>query len=663
MGRREVLAALLVPLRFPQILLTAFVLEIGNLFAITVSQGYVQFPPLPIGRFESFAGHAILAWLFLAAHQIVTKRGGSAETRRTIIAELAIVALCLVGWRLYFEYGVRLSADGPHYFAQARSILFDFDLDFTNDYEGIRPRIEIAERYPVGLALLSLPFLTAAHVLVRIATMMGYDLPAEGFGYPYETAFELTSYLFASVALVYLLRSITALVPLSLATLALVSASLASFLGWYMVLEPGMPHAMSFAWATFFLGYWLETRPVTRARDWVVLGALIGVAALVRWQNGVFILLPLLDDWIDQPRSFRSSALMGAAAGIVFLPQLVFWFMTTGNPFALPTGGHEVSWEQMRVMEVMYSTNRGLFPWNPILYLGVIGLALWLVRSRRLAALFLTGFFLQAYVNGSVGIWWAGWSFGGRRFDSCFLFFVVGLAVLLDFLRRRPMIPLVSTLALLIVWNLTLIRQARDGLVPPDRLVSFREVSQRSVDELYARVGYPFASPANWLFAARHGVSPEKFDELFGHEGFGNFRSSFDASIESYVASGLGPPERDGAGRWFRWSMGSQSRLLIPLKAARSYELSVELRPFAGAIPNHLSTSINGSVQPGRPLSAPTTLRWTLDSELWSTGINEISFNYGRTVRPSELGAATDSRELAVAFYRIELVALADDDN
>jgi len=61
------------------------------------------------------------------------------------------------------------------------------------------------------VALFSLPFPAAAHVLVRIATTMGYDLPADGFGYSYETAFELASYFFASVAVVYLLRSISVL--------------------------------------------------------------------------------------------------------------------------------------------------------------------------------------------------------------------------------------------------------------------------------------------------------------------------------------------------------------------------------------------------------------------------------------------------------------------
>jgi hypothetical protein len=230
MSRREVLSALLVPLRVPNILLSAFILELANLFAITVTQGYLQFPPLPMGRFESFTLHAIAAWSLLASYRWLTLRGAGVGARQRAYAELAVIACCLVGWRIYFEYGVRLSADSPHYFVQARSMLFDFDLDFANDYAGTRPRIQIAERYPVGLAILSLPFLVAAHVLVHGASAMGYDLPLDGFGYPYETAFELASYLVASVALLYLLRSIAVMLPIGLATLALVSALLSSFL-------------------------------------------------------------------------------------------------------------------------------------------------------------------------------------------------------------------------------------------------------------------------------------------------------------------------------------------------------------------------------------------------------------------------------------------------
>ena len=43
MDKRETLTTLLVPMRFPEILLTGFVLERGNLFAITVTQGQCGF--------------------------------------------------------------------------------------------------------------------------------------------------------------------------------------------------------------------------------------------------------------------------------------------------------------------------------------------------------------------------------------------------------------------------------------------------------------------------------------------------------------------------------------------------------------------------------------------------------------------------------------------
>lgn len=646
----------------PRLLLGAFGLELANLFAIVATQGFVHLPPAFDNRFTSFAVHAAAAWLLLAAHHFLARR-----PRRTLYhdaAELVLVAVCLFGARLYFEHGVRLSADSVHYFVQARSLLFDGDVDFTNDYQGVRPRINISERYPVGLPLLSLPFLAGAHLLVRIGIGLGLDLPAHGFGYPYETAFELSGYFFASLALVWLLRTVSAFVPLGLAALSLVTSVAASFLGWYMVVEAGMPHAMSFAWTSFFLCYWLNARPVTRRRDFALLGLLIGVAALVRWQNGVMIVLPLLDRFCDSREAktlLHDGVVLVASAAAAFLPQLVFWQVVSGSPVALPTEGHNVSWTQMRWSEVLFSTNRGLFPWNPVAYLGVLGLVLWL-RSSRLAWLFMTGFALQVYVNASVGIWWAGWSFGGRRFDGCFLFFVVGLAVLFDWLRRHPIIPILGGSLALVLWNLELAHQTRRGLVPPDRLVSFRSVSERTVRELYDRFGYPFAAPANWIFARRFGVSPEKFDRVFGHEGFGNFRLVFDSGSEPFVATGWGDAELDADGRPFRWSLGEVSQLLVPLRAVREYELNVEVRPFSETVPNELRVSVNGSTEPGRRLSTAETLtaRWVLSAELFRPGVNVLAFRLVKTKRPSELDLSADSRELGAAFYRMELVAVPD---
>jgi hypothetical protein len=616
-----------------------------NLFSIAVTSGELQLPLSPEDRFLSFAIHAAIFWVLFVA------REAGSRHKNLLWARCIVVGACLTGAHIYFAHGQRLSADGPHYFVQARSFLFDRDVDFENDYARVRAPKPIAERYPLGSALLSIPFLLTAHVLLFLG-----NLEASGFGYAYETAFGLAGYFFASWALLAVLETVARLFSTAVSVLALSTVTASSFLAWYMLVEPSMPHAMSFAWTSLFLCYWLEHRPFSGWRPYLVLGVLAGVAALVRWQNGALVLLPLLDQIIDSPRSYWKAAATLATFALCMTPQLLFLHAMERSPLTLAAEGHGVSWSQLGVLEVLYSTNRGLFPWNPVVYLSILGLIGWVRESRRLALLFLGGFLLELYVNASVGIWWAGWSFGGRRFDSSVLFFVVGTAALFEFLRRRPAI-LVSAFALtLVLWTYGLMIQARRGEIPPDRLVSFRSVALQNVRSFYDAFGFPFAWPANWIFAHRHEVPPEKFDRLFGHEGFGNFRIAFDADAEPYLGRGWGAAEMDPAGRWFRWTVGGASTVLVPLKSPRQYELEVEAGPYEAVSPNRVFVSINGSVEHGQDLTELSLLRWQVARSKWHRGLNTIRFEPERTARTGP----TDGRELGAAFYRMSLVALPD---
>jgi hypothetical protein len=570
---------------------------------------------------------------------------------------LTVVAICLFGAAIYFRSGIRLSSDGPHYFVQARSLLFDHDLDFSNDYRRVPAPRAIAERYPVGMAVLSMPFLLLAHLLLLLGRWIGLPFAADGFGAPYETAFGMASYGFGSLALLAMLRATSRFFSAGMALLSVLTVWAASFLVWYMVVEPSMPHAMSAAWTAFLLCFWLDKRPLTRTPDWILLGAIAGLAALVRWQNGVLLALPVLDHLVESRASWLKAVWAALAAAVAFLPQLVFWQVTAHSPLALPLAEHGVHWGQLSVAQVLFSTNRGLFTWSPVAYLGVLGLVLWAGQARRLAILFLVGFLLQLYVNGSVAFWWSGWSFGSRRFDNCLLFFCVGTAAFLEWLRRRPLVPLVGLCALLFLWNLGLMKQSREGRVPPDRLVSFEDVAVRNLHWLYADLGLPFAAPANWLFAWRYGVSPERFDRLFGHEGFGNLRLAFDADSTPFVGRGWGEPERDVTGTWFRWCIGESCTLLVPLSAPHPYSLTVRARPAPGTAPNWVGLGVNGARQPKRLLTDQEALAWRLPAGLWRGGVNELRFDFDRTARPTDFGPSSDTRPLASGVYGLELLA------
>ena len=50
----------------------------------------------------------------------------------------------------------------------------------------------------------------------------------------------------------------------------------------------------------------------------------------------------------------------------------------------------------------------------------------------------------------------------------------------------------------------------------PGDAPSFLSVVQGAAFDLHQALGHPGSWPANWIFAWKHGVSPGRFDDLFG---------------------------------------------------------------------------------------------------------------------------------------------------
>jgi hypothetical protein len=632
-----------------------------NLFSIVVSAGLVQLAPISESRFVSFWFHAALASMVLLALEMLRlSRFGSLasaqqDVKRYVLARYVVVNVCLVCAGVYFRYGTPLGGDGPHYFIQTRSLLFDGDLDFENEYERVKAYLPMPER-AVGSSLLSLPFMVAAHSLVSLGNALGQSWEADGFGYPYQAAFGMASIVFASLGLVTMLKLSARFFGAGVALLSVVTVSMGSFLAWYIMIEPAMPHAMSAAWMAFFTAYWMMKRPVNSSRDWTLLGVIGGIAALVRWQNAVLLLLPLLDHALQSEIPRRKALWMGFGALVAFVPQLIVWQALGRSAFVSPSQ-HGIDWTQLNMMEVLYSTNRGLFPWSPVTYLAVLGLFLWVQKWRRLALLCLLGVLLQVYINGTVYQWWGGWAFGGRRFDNSIVFFVLGFAAFVEFLKRRPSLLVGVAAIALVLWNVGLMTQSRQARIPEDKNVSFEEVTIDNARMVYRRLGYPGAWPLNWLFAQTYDVGPSKFDKLYGHVGFGNLRLPFDPHSNDFVGNGWGPAEKDASGRWFRWSLGRESSLLLPLRGPHAYILRVELSPYIGTVPNVLELRVNGQRQAEQRLVESATLTWRVGRDLWRSGVNVLRFGFTRSARPSDHSSSQDTRELAAAFYHLELIS------
>ena len=85
---------------------------------------------------------------------------------------------------------------------QARSILFDRDFDFSNDYRALdaTPLFttagEVTSRPPVGLPLLWIPALALAHMGTSLASWVGVDIATDGASRVYQTAATTATFLY-----------------------------------------------------------------------------------------------------------------------------------------------------------------------------------------------------------------------------------------------------------------------------------------------------------------------------------------------------------------------------------------------------------------------------------------------------------------------------------
>lgn len=350
--------------------------------------------------------------------------------------------------------------DALHYYVYLRSLVYDGDLQFRNDYaalvtgqrdndgpEWLEPTStgHVRNYMSIGPAIVWAPLFLVVSGVVAIARFAGSSYPLDGFGAPFQLSAFYSGIAAATAGAWLTFLACTRLFsrrPAIWATLAVWTGSSAIY---YSAISPAYSHAASMLAAGAFVYVWVATRGETSAVRYAAVGALGGFAALVRWQDVVFLAVPAVElvmTAFSEPRSGRNRAvrnlfICAATALAVFSPQLIVWQILYGRPIAIPQGASFMRWGSPHVVDVLFSDRHGLFTWTPLAAVAVSGL-FWLWRKDRLAGAAMSlVFVLSLYTNAAVSDWWAGEAFGARRFVSCFPIFALGFAALLDRWRDR----------------------------------------------------------------------------------------------------------------------------------------------------------------------------------------------------------------------------------
>ncbi|MCC6145842.1 MAG: hypothetical protein IT368_18700, partial [Candidatus Hydrogenedentes bacterium] len=358
---------------------------------------------------------------------------------------IAFAALVWLGtYRPFFQ---TIHANDPvGYYVWARSLIFDGDLQFENEFREMNKHTDthlvgwadpdaprtatnhVPNVFAVGSALLWAPFIAAIHPL---APYLGGR--QNGYSQPYHMAVFLAISFYGLLGLIFTYAFLRAWFPRGLSAVAAAGGWAGSPVFFYTFPDAAMSHATSFFGVALFLYAWSRARRREGRRagwGWFLAGLALGLATLVRWQNLTFALIPAIDLlWPIERRRILRLAACAAGTVIGFVPQMIAWQVVYGSPVTMPQGPDFIHWLDPDFGMLLFSRWYGLLTWTPLCGVAMAGLVVCPKEYRRAYLALGIALAAQLYVNACLHE--AGWTFGMRRMSNCAPVFAAGLAALL----------------------------------------------------------------------------------------------------------------------------------------------------------------------------------------------------------------------------------------
>lgn len=570
---------------------------------------------------------------------------GRTFSRAGIVGVLAgAVWLLLMAW--HNPQRSALHGDGYYTYLWARTIVFDRDVDFANDYVtctdpwgmASMPHGLAMNQWSPGAALFFAPVLAYDLVTHHPALDNADPRVANGcIGALPERA--VVGSVFAGLLVLWLaFLAARRVAGDGIAAAGATGAVLAGPVVFYATVLLSYGHAASAALGGLAVWSWMRERhrPETERSEgrrstrwgWISMGLTLGLAMLARPQNAILVVLPLWH-WIEgalaaarvaptdggrglSPAARRAlgvqvlwglafTAAMLAAFGL----QLYQWWSSTGELFLVPQGDYYLRPESPRIANLLFSSANGLFTWCPIAYVAVAGLVALALRERTrgIGVPLLVVLVVTTWVNSCVADWWGAVGFAARRYDAMTVPFAIGIAAalaeLVSFLRARPRAaPAVITTSLVLSLvamtsssSMAIAAGLRSDIAQPAP-DTWGRASHYGQRVLWGVAGNPLAWPASIPFAIRHGVSPRVWDqasmpELFFHrwltlETQGDLVTADLVGAHDTLAIGFDAVTTTPRGA-FRFPTADGARVLLPISYPYVGGLTLQIEPVPDA--------------------------------------------------------------------------------
>lgn len=500
--------------------------------------------------------------------------------RFTLVAMAILVVHYAVTWGAYQG---KAAGDGWFAFLYLKSIFYYRTLDmklaapqFLRFFGEFGPGHHMPNRCPIGPTLIWMPFylLVAVPESILIALHVLKSGPDTGAMPIHVWVTGLGTLLSVLVGWRQLLKLYLRYLSVGASELGAAVTVWATPLLWYTSHHPFYQHGIAFMVVAVSLEYWDRTRGQSHWQRFMWLGLLGGYGMSVRAQELVWLApIGLETLWYLARGPRRTQWLLGgvllvAMAALAFSPQLFVWHYYSG-------AWRPVQAEPLRLGEpffvvTLFSSRGGLFPWTPLAYAAVLGVALLYVDALRrrtvaglatLTALFSISFLADLYIVSCAWMVTGGFGYGQRRLSDCVVLLGLGVGYLWDRCAahrvwRGLLLAFIVFTTFLNFMCVELLRLRKMGS-PGGATRSFAAVLENEVHapawlvSIARNVGYPFCQPAGWIWSAIHHAKPAAFELTKGAfilDRDSQWRTLLNHTLE------LDRKYRDGVAEGLRWT-------------------------------------------------------------------------------------------------------------
>ena len=287
-------------------------------------------------------------------------------------------------------------------------------------------------KYLGGVAFLQIPLFWAGHIAAGIT---GY--PQDGFSPPYQYALGYGVILYCLIGIFILRRVLLAFFDDLTSAITLVLVCLATNFIQYAAVDNGQSHVYIFPLYALLLYATLKWHDKPGWGWAVLIGYLIGIAAMTRPTEALMLLIPILWNTQDKQTAKAKWAMMKAYRGemliagafcfIAVLPQLIYWKLSSGS-FLYDVGS---KWDFLNPhFRVLFGGEKGWFIYTPVTILFIAGM--WFVRKFPFRKSVLWFCLLNIYVIIAWSVWRYGGSYSTRALVQSYPVFALPLAALVQ---------------------------------------------------------------------------------------------------------------------------------------------------------------------------------------------------------------------------------------